>query len=310
MIIYKLGRQIRTAASGLVRNFWMSFSSATAVAITLSLVSLFLVFSVNVKSFMSVIEENISIQVHILPDFGDDQLYDEKKGTDILGDKIKAVNGVSSVEYRSREDNFNLIVESYSSNNSTYDFLTQDRFEESLQRFPRLYIVKTHSGVNLQEVAFEIETLEGVAYTTTGQGGVEKLVIIFDQVSTVLLFFMTALVILAIFLISNTIKLTIYSRKTEIQIMRLVGASNSYIRFPFILEGIFIGIMGSLVPVTVTLLLYGRLIDGSSNSMLTLSTASFAPMNEIQMITIALVVIGAVVGMIGSSLSVGRYLKI
>ncbi|MEG0569603.1 MAG: FtsX-like permease family protein, partial [Erysipelotrichales bacterium] len=128
--------------------------------------------------------------------------------------------------------------------------------------------------------------------------------------SSVMIFFMAALVLLAVFLISNTIKLTIHARRTEIQIMRLVGASNGYIRFPFILEGIFIGLIGAIIPAVLTVVAYGKLLASYDQGFMISSALELSSMSTVNMVALALFGIGAVVGMIGSLISVGRYLKV
>lgn len=158
-------------------------------------------------------------------------------------------------------------------------------------------------------VSGKIKTIEGIKSVDYGTGGIHKLVNLFSQVSNVMIFFMVALILLAVFLISNTIKLTIYNRKTEIQIMRLVGASNGYIRFPFILEGIIIGIFGAIIPAVLTLVLYGKLLANYSDGFMMSSALQLADMSQINILVVGLIGLGALVGMIGSLISVGRYLK-
>ena len=139
---------------------------------------------------------------------------------------------------------------------------------------------------------------------------VEDTISIFDVVEKIVVIIVIALVIVTGFLISNTIKLTIFSRRTSIEIMRLVGSSNIAIKLPFIIEGFFIGIIGSIVPVCVTIygyvILYTQLGGHIFTNMITL----IKPYNFVFMVAGVLVVLGALVGMYGSLKAVRKYLKI
>ncbi|MDL2211908.1 permease-like cell division protein FtsX [Erysipelotrichaceae bacterium OttesenSCG-928-M19] len=304
MIISKLGRHIKSAFVGIFRNFWMSFSATTAVAVTLLLVSLFTVLSLNVSSFMTSIEQNITIRAMVDDNYDATQIYDEKTKKDPLGDKLRALSGVQTVEFVSKEEEFDRYVKLTGDNASMYERL-KDKNPMS-----NIYKVTLEDGnSDYDAVSKAIEGIEGIKSANYGTGGIHRLVDIFNQMSSVMLFFMATLILLAIFLISNTIKLTIYNRKTEIQIMRLVGASNGYIRFPFILEGIIIGVLGAIIPAVLTVVVYGKILETNENGFFISSALQFASMSEINMVAGLLFAIGAIVGMIGSLISVSRYLK-
>ncbi|MDR1781533.1 MAG: permease-like cell division protein FtsX [Bacilli bacterium] len=304
MIIYRLGRHIKSAITGIFRNFWMSFSSATAVAVTLLLVALFSVLSLNVSSFMNNIEKNISIRVMIDNSYDINQLYNAKTKKDPFGDRLRSIEGVASVEFSSKDEEFKKYVKLTGEDTSLYE-----RFKDENPML-NVYKVTLKQGYNdYEKISKEIKALDGVKDVDYGTGGIHKLITLFNQITRVLVFFMVALVLLAIFLISNTIKLTIYNRKTEIQIMRLVGASNGYIRTPFILEGIIIGMLGAIIPGALILVIYGKILEKYSDGFMISSSLQLVSMHEIQLVVLGLFVIGGVVGMLGSILSVTRYLK-
>lgn len=305
MIIYKLGKHFKNAVLGIFRNFWMSFSAITAVAVTLILVSLFTVLSLNVKSFMGSIEQNITIRALVDNGFDQNQIYNAKTKKDPLGDKIRAIPGVAKVEFVHKDQEFEKYIASTGDNSQIYE-----RFRDDNPMSHVYKITLTEGNNDFDGISKKVQALEGIKVVNYGTGGIHKLVELFDKVSGVLVFFMGALVLLAVFLISNTIKLTIYARKNEISIMRLVGASNSYIRFPFILEGILIGIIGSIIPIVVTLVSYGKLLEEYSGGFFISKALELETMASIDMVAIGLLVIGAIVGMVGSLISVGRYLKV
>ncbi|MDF9866960.1 cell division transport system permease protein [Bacilli bacterium PM5-3] len=304
MIIFKLGKHIKSAFVGIFRNFWMSFSATTAVAVTLLLVALFTVLSLNVNSFMGSIEQNITIRVMVDNSYDATKIYNPKTKTDPLGDKIRAIPGVSEVEFSSKEQEFDRYIKSTGENASIYE-----RFKNKNPMLNVYKVTLEENNSDYDGVSNQIKALEGVKSVNYGTGGIYKLIDLFGQVSSVMLFFMGALILLAVFLISNTIKLTIYNRKTEIQIMRLVGASNGYIRFPFVLEGIIIGLLGAVIPAVLTFVLYGKLLENYEHGFVISSALQLATMSEINFVVLILFGIGAFVGMVGSLISIGRYLK-
>lgn len=305
MIISRLGKHIKNAFLGIFRNFWMSFSATTAVSVTLLLVALFTVLSLNVNSFMNSVEQNISIRALVDTGFDENKVYNPSTKKDILGDEIRKIPGVASVEFIHKDKEFEKYASLNGENTSIYE-----RFKDKNPMSHVYKVTLSKDSSDYYGVSNQIAKLEGIKSVDYGSGGIHKLITLFNQVSNVMIFFMAALVLLAIFLISNTIKLTIYARKNEIQIMRLVGASNGYIRFPFILEGIFIGLFGAIIPAILTVFLYSKVLTNYDNGFIVSSSLQLASMNEVYLVAIILFIVGAIVGMIGSLFSVGRYLKV
>ena len=304
-MIYKLGRHFKMAVVGIFRNFWMSFSAITAVAVTLILVSLFTVLSLNVRSFMGSIEESITIRALVDNNFDQTQVFNPEAGTDHLGDLIRAIPGVKSVEFIHRDDEFERYLAASGENAA---IIERFRDDNPMSHVYRISLEEGNS--DFDGVSRQIGEIEGIRSVNYGTGGIHTLIEIFQSVSGVLIFFMSALILLAVFLIANTIKLTIFARKNEISIMRLVGASNTYIRFPFVLEGILIGILGSIIPLAATILAYRRLLEEFQGGFFVSQALQFETLANIDMVAFGLLGLGAVVGMIGSLISVGRYLKV
>jgi len=305
MIIYKLGRHFKAAILGIFRNFWMSFSAITAVAVTLILVSLFTVLTLNVRSFMNSIEDSITIRALVDNSFDETQVYNPETGTDNLGDIIRAIPGVKSVEFIHRDDEFQRYIEATGDNAAIFERFINDN------PMSHVYRISLEEGnSDFDGIAKQVSEIEGIRSVNYGTGGIHTLIEIFDSISGVLIFFMAALILLAVFLIANTIKLTIFARKNEISIMRLVGASNTYIRFPFVLEGILIGIIGSILPLAATILAYRRLLEEFQGGFFVSQALQFESLANINMVALGLLAIGALVGMVGSLISVGRYLKV
>lgn len=140
---------------------------------------------------------------------------------------------------------------------------------------------------------------------------VNQLITIFDVVKKVSIIAVLALIIVTAFLIANTIKLAIYARKREIEIMRLVGASNISIKIPFVIEGLFLGLIGSILPIIITVYGYISLYDFFGGKIFNSSLARLIqPTPFVYLASLLLMVIGILVGMFGSWQAVKKYLKI
>ena len=160
------------------------------------------------------------------------------------------------------------------------------------------------------EVADAISEIPNIETVKYGEGMVEEIVGAFDIIEKIVIGIVIALVVVTVFLISNTIKLTIFARKNEIEIMRLVGASNTAIKLPFFFEGFILGVIGSIIPVCVTIYGYVILYNTMNGYLFSEMLRLVEPYNFVFYVSLVLVAIGALVGMYGSTKAVRKYLKI
>lgn len=172
------------------------------------------------------------------------------------------------------------------------------------------YQVKVKDIEKISIVAENIKNISGVSVVKYGEGMIEQLISIFDVVRKVCIAIVVALIIVTAFLIANTIKITIFSRKREIEIMRLVGASNLNIKIPFIFEGLFLGILGSIIPIVLTIYGYNALYENFDGQVFSPFIKLIQPEPFIYAVSGILVIIGILVGMFGSWRAVKKYLKI
>lgn len=172
------------------------------------------------------------------------------------------------------------------------------------------FIVKVSDINNIKDTADAIKEIEHVSLVKYGEGMVEQLVVVFDVVKKISVGMVIALIIVTAFLIANTIKITIFSRKREIEIMRLVGASNTNIKIPFIIEGLLLGILGSIIPIILTTYGYSALYTNFNGQLFSPFIKLIEPQPFIFQISGVLMVIGMLVGMFGSWRAVRKYLKI
>lgn len=293
-----LGRNIRDSFKSVFRNFSLSIASISCITITLIVVAIAIVLSDNVNNFATLVEKDVTIVTFISNDATDDDIS-------ILGDKIKRLNNVDSVTFNSKMDIMKEMMES----SDVFNNIMSNWTEETTP-IQNTYLVKVVDIEKIKDVADEIKNMDNVSVVKYGEGMVEQLVSVFDIVRKISIGLVIALIIVTAFLIANTIKITIFSRKREIEIMRLVGASNINIKIPFIFEGLFLGIMGSIIPICVTIFGYITLYTKFDGQLFSPFIRLITPEPFVYSISLILILIGMAVGMFGSLRAVKKYLKI
>lgn len=297
MKIKTFSRHLREGAKSLARNGWMTFASISAVTITLLLVGVFLAVIMNMNHFASKVEKDVEIRVHIDPAAA-------KEDQDALKASIQSISEIDSIKFSSKEEELKRVIESFGDSGKSFELFEQDN------PLKDVYIIKTKKPADTVKTAQKIEKMQYVSMVQYGKGQVEKLfstVKIGRNIGVVLI---AGLLFTAMFLISNTIKITIYARRTEIEIMKLVGATNWFIRWPFLLEGLFLGVIGSILPIALILAAYNSAL-GALNEKLTGTIFEMLPYNPfVFQISALLMLIGAVIGMWGSVMSVRKFLKV
>ena len=183
-------------------------------------------------------------------------------------------------------------------------------WEEGENPLKPTFLVKVKDLTKMKDTVEKIKQLEGVEVVKYGEGMVEKLIVTFDYVEKITFVVVIALIFVTAFLISNTIKLTISARKKEIEIMRLVGCSNFFIKLPFIIEGLFLGLLGAIIPIAATIYGYSYLYTSLEGKLFSPIIRLIEPNPFIYMVSILLAGIGILVGMFGSSRAVRKFLKI
>ena len=240
-----IGRSIRDALKSIGRNFSLSLASITCVMITLIIVGVALIVTYNVNDATNNLKKDLSIVAFVSNDADE---FDIKS----LETQIKGIDNVDpdKVVYRDKVEIKKEMMES----NETFENIMEN-WDDKENPLQNIYVVKVIDANKIGETATTIKNLSKVSLVKYGEGMVEQLLLAFNGIEKFSFVAVIALVIVTVFLIINTIKLTIFSRKREISIMRLVGASNSSIKLPFIFEGMFIGVIGSVIP--VVLVAYG-----------------------------------------------------
>lgn len=289
-------RNVRDAFRSVVRNFSLSLAAITCITITLILVALSMVITANVNNFTKTLEDELSIVVYLNEDVStetENEIYSN----------ISGLEGVEKATLKTKEE-WKKEIQSYSSElDATLSYLEDNPLLDSV-------IVKVKDINSISYVASIIRNYDGVKSALYGEETVDKMIAIFDIVKKATLVVVLALILVTAFLISNTIKLTIFSRKSEIEIMRLVGTSNFVIKQPFIIEGFFLGLIGSAIPIIVTIYGYILFYDHFDGYLFSHLIELIKPMNLVWYISGVLAILGGIVGMFGSGRAVRKYLKI
>lgn len=290
-----LGRHIKEAFKSIKRNGWMSIAAISAVAVTLLLVGSFIALLMNANKLAYDIENDVSVRVYI-------DLAAEDENRDQLRESIEQIEEVETVEYSSRQNELEQVVGSYG------DEFTL--FQGDDNPLHDVFVVNTTAPEYTAPVAEEISQFEYVSDVNYGGATADRLFDMMEGARNVGIVVVIALIFTAIFLISNTIRITIFSRSTEIEIMKLVGATNWFIRWPFIIEGALIGFIGALIPVAIISAVYLNGFDAIMNYLSGTYFAILPPNPFLIQLSALLLGIGIVIGAIGSFLSIRRFLKI
>lgn len=292
-----LKRHMRESVKSLGRNGWMTFASISAVTVTLLLVGVFLVVMFNMNHFAKQIENDVEIRVHI-----DVAANDQDKQA--LRAQIEAIPQVKEIHYSSKEQELKNLIKSFGEEGSSFRLFEQDN------PLSDVYVVKTKKPTDTIKVAKQIEKFPFVHKVNYGQGQIEKLFSTLKVARNIGLVLIMGLLFTAMFLISNTIKITIFARRREIEIMRLVGATNGFIRWPFFLEGLWLGVIGAVFPIASILVVYYNIYK-FLEPKITIPFIELLPVYPFMwQISLILLLMGACIGVWGSMMSVRRFLKV
>ncbi|GAA0492067.1 permease-like cell division protein FtsX [Alkalibacterium sp. s-m-22] len=288
-------RHIKESFKSIKRNGWMTFAAVSAVAVTLLLVGSFIAILMNVNKLATDVEEDVSVRVYI-------DLAAEEEDQEALQQNLEELDEVEQVVFSSRDDELSQVIGSYGDEFGL--------FEGDDNPLHDVFIVNTAAPEVTSDVADQTEDMNFVADVNYGGATADRLFEVMATVRNVGAVIIVALIFTAVFLIANTIRMTIFSRRTEIEIMKLVGATNWFIRWPFLIEGALIGFIGALIPVSIISYIY---LSGFDTIMTYLSGTYFALLEPnpflIQLVAL-LLMIGVVIGSVGSSLSIRKFLKV
>ncbi|RFU67027.1 permease-like cell division protein FtsX [Bacillus sp. V59.32b] len=290
-------RHFRESLKNLNRNGWMTFASISAVTVTLLLVGVFFVIMMNLNHIAGNVEKDVEIRAHL-------DSAASAQDQESIGNQIEQIPEVDTVTFSPKEKELTNLIDDLGEDGDAFKLYEQDN------PLRDVYIVKTKAPQDVIKVAEEIEGLTYIQKVNYGQGYVENLFDVVNVSRNVGIVLILGLLFTAMFLISNTIKITIVARRKEIEIMRLVGATNGFIRWPFFLEGLWLGVLGAVLPIILIGTGYYYLYE-AIGPQIKINFVELLPVSPfIFQISAILILLGALIGVWGSLMSVRKFLKI
>lgn len=277
----------------------MTSASIIIMCATMFMFGVFFVIGENVNFVMKQVESQQGMRVMIK----DDATQEEKEALKV---KIQKIDGVSTIEFVSREEALNSMRQLFGEHQELLDEYQDENF------FPESYFVTLTDLSKNEEVQQQILQLNKVDEISTSNDRISKLSSIARGIQTITLVLLLLLIIISIFIISYTIKLTVYARRREISIMKYVGATNSFIRGPFVIEGIIIGIIAAFLTLAIIGFAYNGVMNGLTQStVIQRLTVSFYTFSELFVrVMVVYLILGIGIGVLGSSISMRKYLKV
>ncbi|MDE4541098.1 permease-like cell division protein FtsX [Thermoanaerobacterium sp. R66] len=286
---------IKEGLTNVKRNRAMTVASITSVTAALLILGLFLIIILNVDSMAIQVESQLELKAFI------NDNYDAAKVAKV-GEEIKAISGVKSITFESKKDALNNFKKQLGDKSYLVNGLENDN------PMPQSFIVKVTDANMMKQVSEEIKKIDGVTQVSYGQDVVDKLLGIIKIIRIVGLFVILILFIISVVIISNTIKLGVFARRREINIMKYIGATDWFIRWPFLVEGIVLGLVGSVLAIAILGFIYGYASDLVNNKLIifTLLPAGVV----IKQSLVYFLAMGSLIGAIGSGISIKRFLNV
>ncbi len=299
MLIRQLFRYIRDGLKNIWRNLFMSISSIFTLTITLSLCSLFVLFAHNSNEFTEQLENEIKIFVEF------DKVATPEQIQSTI-DTIEQNSYVVDVEYTTKEQNYQDFIDRIGNDDPELAVFFENTSDEN--PLVGTLVVSADAVNHVDQVAKEIKEMSNISYVDYGE---ESSLAAFANITKMIResfsWIVVVLLVLAIFLIQNTIKLTIYARKNELKIMKLVGASATHVTVPFLVEGLIIGVLGAIGPILFTVFGYQYLYELFGGVLVIPMFQLTAPLPLVYTLSFGIGIISIAISLIGSFFAVIRY---
>ena len=288
---------IKQGFTQIFRNKGMSLASIFSILAMLIILGIFFVITVNLNLFTEVVEKDYD-QIEVF-------LFDETSKTEAqqIIDKVKGQDGVKGVSYRSKAEALEIMKDRWGESGYLLDSLDKNPLPASIL----ISVDNIDDAKRIAEFAGNLKGTEDVKYY---QETVEKLTTVTNFIQMGALIVMIFMVIVSVVVVSNTVKLTVFARAKEIKIMRYIGATNWFIRGPFIAEGIIIGILGALISTGLITLIYGRLVEALGDQIMAIVSCPLIPAGYLAgNMLIIFLALGISIGAWGSIISMRKFLE-
>jgi len=277
------------------RNRLLSIATLSTVTICILILGAAVLLTINAGNFMNQLESDLEMMVFVEDSLNKTDLQD-------LGQEIKNIPGVKTVQFISKDRALTNLQSKF--NDKEYDL----KKTVGNNPLPNSFEVKAENPKDVAQIAKQIFKLEGVYKVNYGQGLVERLFKITRWVRIISIVLIILLAMGAVFLIATTIRLAIFARRKEIYLMKLIGATDWFVRWPFFIEGIFLGSVGALLAVILLAIGYGSLVNNMQTAVFFIPLVKSPTM--LLEIYLALFAAGAVLGCLGTIISLNRFLDV
>ena len=293
----RLGYAIKQSFSQMWRNKGMYFTTIAAMTAMMLILGLFFVAFMNVNLFTQTIEKDYNVVQVYMVDKNDD------KDNALVQTQLNALPGVTETEYITKDQAMLTLKERWGDNAYLLDNLSDNPLPNSFM----VYVADKDAAASVANSAPQIEGVDDVVYY---QDTIDKLAKVTHFIELGSIICMIFLIVVSIVIVANTIKLTVFNKAKEIGIMKYLGATNSFVRAPFVLSGMFIGIFSALISTGLIYLIYTRLIAVMGTDIAKIISVSLIPAGELTPIILAtFAILGVGIGIIGSFISIARFLK-
>lgn len=301
-----LGYLVGEGFRNVFKNKKSTSASLIIMCFTMLIFGVFFIIGQNINSIMQQLEGDQGMQVFLK------EIPDEKVKE--VGEQLKQIDGVKSTDFVSKEDALKIMKSEFQDQEDLLDVYEENNI------FPASYIITLTDLSRANEVKQKVEALdEGkeeadkvIKEIRSSDQTIEALMSLANGIRIITGVILVFLIFISIFIISNTIKLTVHARRKEISIMKYVGATNSFIRWPFIVEGIIIGLVAGVISIAIVGLAYNAIAQKivASDVMASMSISLLGFSDMFALIAIVYVILGVGIGVLGSSISMRKYLKV
>ena len=298
MFMSRAGYNIRQAFSQMGRNKGMYFTAVLAITAMMLILGLFFVSFVNVNSFAKSIGKDYNVIQIYMKDGNTDEV------TEAAGTSLKRIKGVEKVEFVSKDEALDILKERWGDNGYLLENLPENPLPDS-------YTVHVSNKDAANSVAASAPEIEGVDDVVYYRDTIEKLAQLSHFIEMGSIVAMAFLVIVSVIIVANTIKLTVFNREKEIGIMKYLGATNWFVRAPFMWGGIIIGVLSSVIATGLTYLIYTKITGIIGADISRILSVSIVPAEQLTQVLLAMFLcLGIGIGVIGSAISIRRFLNV
>lgn len=298
MKIRTFSYMVKEGLKNLWRNRMMSLASIGSVTATLIILGMIFILIFNINSLADGAKEQFdSIQVYL-----DDNLSQER--TAEIGNEIKTIKGIKSVEFESKNNALVKMKERW----GEHGYLLEDLEKNPL---PNSYVIYLNNIEDSENVVERIKTINNIDEVKFHKDIIDKLIGMTNFIRIIGLVIIVILVSISTFIIGNTIKLTVSARSREINIMKYVGATNWFIRWPFFIEGTLLGLFGAACAILIIFFSYGYVYEIATTKLYVILTAYLIPVKQVlDNLLLIFIVLGSGIGALGSITSMKKYLRV